>query len=154
MRGLELGVVGRITPAWQLMAGYTLLDGKIIASQDRTGAGTAASPYLYAQGKTLANTPRHSASLWSTYSFLDHWEAGGGLVYSADRTVNNFESAQIDGYTRIDATLAYKQKKLRHPAQSAEPDGPAIFRDRLGRARDTGQRADRDRVGRVSVLTN
>ena len=32
------------------------------------------------------------------------------MVYSADRYVNNFESALIDGYTRFDATLAYKQK--------------------------------------------
>ncbi|MES3021893.1 MAG: TonB-dependent siderophore receptor [Pseudomonadota bacterium] len=110
VQGVELGVVGRITPAWQVLAGYTWLDGQVVSSRDRSGAGTAASPYLYAQGKTLANTPEHSASLWSTYSFGGNWEAGGGVVYSSDRYVNNFESAQIDGYTRFDATLAYKQK--------------------------------------------
>ncbi|PWF46112.1 TonB-dependent receptor [Massilia glaciei] len=110
VQGMELGVVGRITPAWQVLAGYTWLDGKVVSSFDRTGSGTAASPYLYAQGKTLANTPEHSASLWSTYSVMGNWEAGGGVVYSSDRFVNNFESAQIDGYTRFDATVAYKQK--------------------------------------------
>jgi catecholate siderophore receptor len=110
VQGFELGIVGRITPAWQLMAGYTFLDGKVIKSIDRTGTGTAASPFILSEGKILSNTPRHSASLWSTYSFLQNWEAGGGLVYSSERYVNNFESAIIDGYTRVDATLAYKQK--------------------------------------------
>ncbi|MDO8313083.1 MAG: TonB-dependent receptor [Sideroxyarcus sp.] len=110
VRGIELGVVGRITPAWQILAGYTLLDGKVLKSKDRSGAGTAASPYVYAEGKILQNTPRHSASAWSTYSFSSEWEAGGGLVYSSQRNVNNFEDAVVDGYTRFDATLAYKQK--------------------------------------------
>ncbi len=110
VQGLELGVVGRITPAWQILAGYTLLEGKVLKSKDRSGAGTAASPYVYAEGKTLQNTPRHSASVWSTYSFSGEWEAGGGLVYSSLRNVNNFEDAVVDGYTRFDATLAYKQK--------------------------------------------
>jgi catecholate siderophore receptor len=110
VQGIELGVVGRITSAWQILAGYTLLDGKVLKSKDRSGSGTAASPYVYAEGKTLQNTPRHSASAWSTYSFSSEWEAGGGLVYSSQRNVNNFEDAVLDGYTRFDATLAYKQK--------------------------------------------
>lgn len=110
VQGFEAGIIGRITPAWQIMAGYTLLDGKVIKSIDRTGSGTTASPYIYSEGKTLSNTPRHSASLWTTYSFLGNWEAGGGFVYSSDRYVNNFESALIEGYTRVDGTLAYKEK--------------------------------------------
>ncbi|RJG00249.1 TonB-dependent receptor [Noviherbaspirillum sedimenti] len=108
VQGIELGVVGRITPAWQVMAGYTFLDGKIVESLD---TGTGADAGIRSQGKTLQNTPRHSASIWSTYSFAGNWEAGGGLVYSSDRFVNNFETAMIDGYTRVDATLAYRQKK-------------------------------------------
>jgi catecholate siderophore receptor len=110
VQGFEIGVVGRITPALQLMAGYTFLDGKIVSSKNRTGAGTAASPYLYAQGKTLQNTPKHNATAWATYT-VGAWEAGGGLVYATDRFVNNFESAVIDGYTRLDASIAYRQPK-------------------------------------------
>lgn len=110
VQGVELGVVGRIAPAFQVLAGYTFLDGEVLKSVDRSGSGTAASPYFFSQGKTLQNTPRHSASVWSTYSFLGNWEAGGGLVYSSKRYVNNFEEAVVDGYTRYDATLAYKKK--------------------------------------------
>lgn len=108
VRGLELGVVGRITPAWQVLAGYTLLDGEVVKSKD---VGSGFDLGISSQGKTLQNTPRHNASLWSTYSFLGNWEAGGGLVYSSERFVNNFETAIIDGYTRVDASLAFKQPK-------------------------------------------
>jgi catecholate siderophore receptor len=111
VQGFEAGIVGRITPSWQLMAGYTFLDGRVEKSLDRTGAGTAASPYIYSQGKRLQNTPRHNATFWTTYSFLGAWEAGGGVVYADDRYVNNFETAQIEGYTRVDATIAYRQPK-------------------------------------------
>lgn len=106
VRGVELGVVGRITPAWQVLAGYTLLDGEVVRSLD---VGTGFDAGIGSQGKTLQNTPRHNASLWSTYSFLQNWEAGGGLVYASKRYVNNFESAVVDGYTRVDASLAFKQ---------------------------------------------
>lgn len=106
VQGIELGVVGRITPAWQVLAGYTLLDGKIIHSRD---VGTGPDLGIRAEGKTLQNTPRHNATMWTTYSFLGNWEAGGGVVYSSKRNINNFETAFIDGYTRVDASLAYKQ---------------------------------------------
>jgi catecholate siderophore receptor len=106
VRGIELGVVGRITPSWQVLAGYTLLDGEIVKSLD---VGTGVDLGIRSQGKTLQNTPRHNASLWTTYSFMKNWEAGGGLVYASERYVNNFESAIVDGYTRVDASLAFKQ---------------------------------------------
>ena len=108
VRGIELGVVGRITPAWQVLAGFTLLDSEVIKSFD---VGTGFDAGIRSQEKTLQNTPRHNASLWTTYSFLQNWEAGGGLVYASERFVNNYESAVVDGYTRVDASLAYKQPK-------------------------------------------
>ena len=110
VQGFEVGVVGRVSPALQLMAGYTFLDGKVVRSNDRTGSGTVAVPYRYAQGKTLANTPEHNATMWAIYSFGGAWELGGGLIYASDRFLNNYESAMTDGYTRVDASLAYRQK--------------------------------------------
>lgn len=108
VRGMEVGVVGRITPAWQVLAGYTFLDGKVIDSKD-VGSGFDAG--IASKGKTLQNTPRNNASLWTTYSFGQNWEAGGGLVYASKRYVNNFETAVVDSYTRVDASLAFKQPK-------------------------------------------
>ena len=118
VRGIELGAVGRLTPAWQVMAGYNLLDGEVRKSRD---VGTGFDAGIRSEGRTLQNTPRHNASMWTTYSFLQNWEAGGGLVYASERYVNNFESAIVDGYTRVDASLAFKQPRydLRFNLQNA-----------------------------------
>lgn len=107
VQGLELGVVGRITPDWQILAGYTLLDGKVLRSRDVAGGADLG---IRSEGKVLQNTPRHSFSVWSTYSFAGNWQGGGGVVASSSRYVNNYETAQVDGFTRLDATLAFLQK--------------------------------------------
>ncbi|MES2353690.1 MAG: TonB-dependent siderophore receptor [Pseudomonadota bacterium] len=113
VNGIEFGAVGRITKAWQVIAGYTFLNGEIIKSSDvssSTVSSTNPVAGVAAQGKTPQNTPQHTASLWSTYKITPAWETGGGMIYSSKRYVNNFETAVIDGYTRFDATLAYLQK--------------------------------------------
>jgi catecholate siderophore receptor len=105
--GIELGIAGRITQAWQVFGGYTLLDGEVEKSLE---TGTGVDLGIPAQGKTFMNTPRHTATLWSTYSITPAWEAGGGVLYSSKRYLNNYETAMVDGYTRVDATIAYLQK--------------------------------------------
>ncbi len=104
--GFELGAAGRLAKNWQIFAGYTYLDGKIVSLNEVSG-GTRFSR----DGNVLPNTPKHSASLWSTYRIGHAWEVGGGAVYSAERLVNNANTAIIDGYTRFDATVAYLTKK-------------------------------------------
>lgn len=98
VRGFELGVAGKLSDVWQVMGGYSRMNSKITAAKE---ANT--------QDKELANTPHNMFSLWSTYQPIPHWELGGGLVYSSDRFVNNTNLVSIDGYTRYDATLAYRQ---------------------------------------------
>lgn len=107
VNGIELGVAGRITPAWQVFGGYTFLNGKI---QNSPEIGTGVDAGIPAEGKTYLNTPRHTATLWTTYRVTPAWEVGGGALYSAKRYLNNYETAVIDGYTRFDASLAYLQK--------------------------------------------
>ena len=118
VRGFEVSAVGHFTPNWQILAGYTRLDGKVIDSNDTSSvivqngnANTTSTVVLSAKGNELQNTPKNTATLWTTYTLFGDWELGGGAVYSSKRYVNNFETAQIDGYTRFDATLAYRQPK-------------------------------------------
>ncbi|MFZ6674270.1 TonB-dependent receptor [Undibacterium sp. Xuan67W] len=103
VQGFEVGVVGRITSDWQVMAGYTLLDGKINALKELSNG-------ISAVGKTLPNTPRDNVTVWTTYSPMQNWEIGGGILYASKRYLNNFETAYVDAYKRYDATIAYKQK--------------------------------------------
>ena len=99
VKGFELGIAGRITPQWQVMAGYTYLDAEIVKASALDGT----------QGKVPANTPRDSASLWTTYNLTREWEAGGGFTFVSDRYVNPQNFVSVGSYTRIDATVAYHQ---------------------------------------------
>jgi len=101
VRGFEVGGVGRITPNWQILAGYTFLDAEIVK----------ASAFDATQGNAPANTPRNSASLWTTYSFTREWEIGTGLVYMSDRYAANNNAVKVPDYLRWDATVAFHQPK-------------------------------------------
>jgi len=101
VRGFEAGAAGRLTRNWQVLAGYTHLDAKIV-----NASATDAT-----QGNTLANTPEDSASLWTTYNFTREWEIGTGLTYMSDRFASNNNAVVVPEYLRWDATLAYHQKK-------------------------------------------
>jgi catecholate siderophore receptor len=100
VRGARLGGAGEPARGWKVFAGYAFLDATIL---DAVAVGT--------QGKVPLNTPRNSATLWTTYEFLPHWEAGGGSVYQSRRWLNNTDLVQTGGYARWDGTLAYRQPK-------------------------------------------
>lgn len=101
VNGFEVGIAGRITPRWQIIGGYTLLDAKIVK----------AAAFEATQDKVPANTPRNSATLWNTYSLSKEWEIGGGVTYMSNRYANNTNVVSVGSYTRWDATLAYHQPK-------------------------------------------
>lgn len=98
VRGAEVSATGHLTPNWQVMGGYMFLNSQVVQANDGT------------QGNALANTPRHSLTLWSTYTF-GHWEVGGGMNYMSMRYAANTNLIRVGGYTRWDATVAYHQPK-------------------------------------------
>lgn len=104
VRGVELGLTGKITPAWTVSAGYTLLDARIKESfvncavpTSTAGAPTgvvcpvgvtAAIPVLnsVAVGRQVTFAPRNSATLFSTYDlsrWIDGLSIGGDAVYQS-----------------------------------------------------------------------
>ncbi|TDV04004.1 TonB-dependent receptor [Paraburkholderia caballeronis] len=99
VRGFQTGVTGHITNKWQVFGAYTYMDGTILKALDGT------------QGKTPANTPRNTLTLWTTYAFTPHWEVGGGPTYMSSRYAAPNNYVQVGGYTRWDATAAYHEKK-------------------------------------------
>jgi len=94
--GFELGATGRILPNWELIAAYTHLDPQIRDSNDPEEVGNV-----------LANTPRHSLSLWSTYRFPFGVEIGGGARYVGSRFTSNANTREVADYWLADATVAY-----------------------------------------------
>src|SRR6185295_18416746 len=78
--------------------GYAYLDARIV---NGIAAGTT--------GMVPLNTPRDSANLWTTYTFKETYEIGGGATYIGQRFANNQNTVQVPEFTRFDMTAAYKQ---------------------------------------------
>jgi catecholate siderophore receptor len=97
VQGFELGVAGRVLPNLNVFGGYTYLDSKFVDSPDPD-----------VEGNELLNVPRHSATLWVTYDFLDKWQIGGGPSYVSSRYNNAANAARIPGHVLWDATVAYR----------------------------------------------
>ena len=76
--GISLGAAGRIGQAWSLFANYTYLDSEIVQN---IGDGNPDEDEL--AGRYLAQTPKHSGSVWTTYELAD-WTFGYGFTYQGE----------------------------------------------------------------------
>jgi catecholate siderophore receptor len=106
-KGVELSVSGNITDKWSVFGGYTYQDGEI-SKQQGSGDGAILS------GTELAQTPKHTFSLWNRYDFNEMWGAAIGVVsrsdmYAAVPTAST--STTLPGYTRLDAAIFAKLNK-------------------------------------------
>ena len=103
-QGFELEVAGRILPRWNMYAGYTFLDTRVIESNDVQGG-------VPVEGKRLPSAPESSFSLWTTYDLFDRWQIGGGVLYVGKRWANNNNTNQVPGYAVGEATVAFRPVK-------------------------------------------
>jgi catecholate siderophore receptor len=93
-KGAELALVGKITDNWQVNAGYSY--------QDSALADNATI--------SLAQVPKHQASLWNRYNFGSAFGVGLGVIhqssqYAAIRTTA--ATTLLPAFTRFDAALFY-----------------------------------------------
>ncbi len=100
--GIALGASGNITDAWAIFANYTYLDSKVKQSVSNyclanPGAtftppgGTAITcPLTDTQaGNPLTNTPKHSGSLFTTYTLPFGLQVGYGFTYQGSFLLSN-----------------------------------------------------------------
>jgi catecholate siderophore receptor len=95
-RGLELAVVGNITPQWSVQGGYAYQDGEFT---QRISATVPA-------GNRPANLPKHTASLWTRYN-IGRFGLGAGVIHQSSRFAATDNLVRMPGYTRVDAALFY-----------------------------------------------
>ena len=100
-QGFEIGATGRVLPGLNVFGGYTFLDTEILKDN--------AVPSVV--GNEISNVPKHSATLWTTYDFLEKWQVGGGPSYVGSRYSNNANTNRIPGFLRWDSTIAYQITK-------------------------------------------
>ena len=94
--GVEVQLVGKLTDAWQINAGYSYLDG-----QQRNAAMAGG------QDLRLFQVPEHMVSLWTKYDLTDQFGAGLGVTHQSSQFATNNNSVRIPAFTRVDAALYY-----------------------------------------------
>jgi len=109
VKGLELGAVGQITPAWNISAGFARMTTKV-------KEGTATQT-----GATLNWSPKKSFTSWTTYRFGNGLTLGGGGRYqdTVARQVNAANQANpgvvnmlyVPSYWVWDAYAGYQVNK-------------------------------------------
>jgi catecholate siderophore receptor len=93
--GLEVGLNGRLTAAWQVVAGYARQNAFV------TSATTAARA-----GAEVAQVPHHTASIWNQIQVRPRVALGVGLVRRTDMYAAIDDVVVLPGYTDIDAALS------------------------------------------------
>ncbi len=98
VKGVEVGLSGRIAPKWSMAGGYAHQDGEISSNQSAT----------VLEGATLAQTPSNTFSFWNRYDFSPKFGMGIGIISRSDMlaaTQNVLTAASnvtLPGYTRVD----------------------------------------------------
>jgi catecholate siderophore receptor len=93
MTGLELGLSGQLTDAWDVAGGYAYQDSEI------------QTPGF--DGNEVAQVPRDSFSLWNRYNFSPQWGAGLGVIYQAGVFAASDNKVVLPSFTRVDAAVYF-----------------------------------------------
>lgn len=94
VQGVELGLAGQLTDAWQVMAGYAYQDSEV----QTPGAQN---------GNELGQVPKNSFSLWNRYDFTPQWGVGLGAIYQDEVYVSTDNAVTLPSFTRFDAAVFY-----------------------------------------------
>ena len=95
--GFEISVAGRITPEWNVIAGYTYIDSVVESSNTPAEVG-----------RQLLNTPRNTATIWTSYDLPYGFQLGGGATHISSRFGNTTNTVKVPGYTRYDLAASYR----------------------------------------------
>ena len=105
VNGFQVQVNGYLTRRWEVLAGYAYLDSKV----------TASKVFPASVGARLANVPRNTFSLWSTYDLPWRLSVGAGADFVDSRTASSTVPLdpdthlvkQVPGYWAFNAMAKY-----------------------------------------------
>jgi catecholate siderophore receptor len=112
IRGIDLGVGGKITDKWSVFGGLVLMQSEVTKSLI-----PSPQPLLFSSnvGLKLANVAHQSFSMLSKYQLTDVWEIGGQAVYRSEMFGGTFLAANqgtsIPSFWRFDAFVEAKVDK-------------------------------------------
>jgi catecholate siderophore receptor len=115
VRGIDLGVGGKITDKWSVFGGLVLMQSQVTQSNVPSAAMPAPLLYQTNVGRPLANVAHQSFSMLTKYQINDTWELGGQSVYRSKIYGGTFLAANqgtsIPSYWRFDVFAEAKIDK-------------------------------------------
>ena len=100
-RGIELDLIGKISPGWNVVANYAYTDADI--TKDNTSI----------EGNRLFGVPEHNFNLWTTYEIqkgsLKGLGFSVGFNFIDDRFGDNENSFVLENYFLTNAAISYKR---------------------------------------------
>ena len=112
IRGIDLGVAGKITDKWSVFGGLVLMQSEVTKS-----LVPSPQPLLFPTnvGLPLANVAHQSFSMLTKYQLTDVWEIGGQAVYRSKMYGGTFLAANqgttLPSYWRFDTFVEAKVNK-------------------------------------------
>ena len=101
-RGVELDINGQPLPGWNLVVSYAYTDAEVTRDN------------LLPEGDALADVPRHSGSVWTTYAIqsgaLQGLGFGMGALHVGTRTGNLPNTLDFAPYWKVDASAFYRHR--------------------------------------------
>ncbi len=102
-RGAEVSAVGKVTDAWTVMGGVTLLTARVEGSVN--------------DGNAPINVPKVTAKLYSEYAlpFAPGLSLTGGVYYVGKQWATDTNTSRLPSYTTFDLGLRYATKVTGRP---------------------------------------
>jgi catecholate siderophore receptor len=103
VRGVDLGMGGKITPRWSMFAGAVFMESRVLKSIDPTQVGAQ-----------LANIAHESFNLLTKYQITEPWEIGGQATYASQIYGGTFGAVNgnvLPSHWRFDAFTEYRFDK-------------------------------------------
>lgn len=102
-RGAEVSAVGKVTDAWTVMGGVTMLTARVEGSAN--------------DGNAPINVPKLTAKLYSEYAlpFAPGLSLTGGVYYVGKQWATNTNTSRLPSYTTFDLGLRYATKVTGRP---------------------------------------
>ncbi|MCX7321129.1 MAG: TonB-dependent receptor [Hyphomicrobiales bacterium] len=100
VRGIDLGMGGKITDRWSVFAGAVFMESKVLKSIDATQVGAQ-----------LANIAHQSFNVLTKYRITDPWEIGGQATYVSEifgGTLGATNGNVLPSHWRFDAFTEYR----------------------------------------------
>ena len=101
--GMEFNLSGRINPKWDIFYNHTWIPSARIDESNVAPNGTGTGAQV--AGDRPALTPKHSASLWTTYRVTPRVRVGAGLNYRGEQNPEGQRSLVAKAFATADAMV-------------------------------------------------